>query len=80
MDNYLVLESISDLKDVYLANMFNKTSVIEPLLEDRDNKRRIVLHRASESGNLSQVVALLEQGVEINAEDNDWKTSLHLAA
>jgi ankyrin repeat protein len=52
--------------------MSNQTSVIEPLLEDRDNKGRTALHRASESGNLSQVGALLEQGAEINAEDNDW--------
>jgi ankyrin repeat protein len=60
--------------------MFNQTSVIEPLLEDRDNKGRTALHRASESGNLSQVIALLEQGAKINTEDNDWKTPLHLAA
>jgi ankyrin repeat protein len=60
--------------------MFNQTSVIEPLLEDRDNKGRTALHRASESGNLSQVIALLEQGAEINAGDNDWRTPLQLAA
>jgi ankyrin repeat protein len=60
--------------------MSNQTSVIEPLLEDRDNKGRTALHRASESGNLSQVIALLEQGAKINTEDNDWKTPLHLAA
>jgi ankyrin repeat protein len=80
IDNYLLLESIYDLKGVSLANMFNQTSVIKLLLKDRDNKGRTALHRASESGNLEQVVALLEQGAEINAEDNDWKTPLHLAA
>ena len=61
MDNYLLLESIYDLKGVSLANMFNQTSVIEPLLEDRDSKGRTALHRASESGNLSQVIALSQR-------------------
>jgi ankyrin repeat protein len=80
MDNYLLLESIYDLEGVSLANMFNQTSVTEALLEDWDNKGRSDLHRASEAGNLSQVVALLEQGAKINIEDDDWKTPLHLAA
>jgi hypothetical protein len=71
MDNYLLLESIYDLNGVSLANMFNQTSVTEPLLEDRDNKGQSDLHRASESGNPSQLIALLEQGVKINIEDND---------
>ena len=79
-DNSLLLKSIYDLEGVSLTNMFNQTSVIEPLLEDKDNKGRTALHRASESGNLSQVIALLEQGAKINTEDNDWKTPLHLAA
>jgi ankyrin repeat protein len=80
VDNYLLLKSIYNLEGVSLANMFNQTSVIEPLLEDRDNKGRTALHKASESGNLSQVIALLEQGAKLNAEDNDEKTPLHLAA
>lgn len=52
IDNYLLLESIYDLEGVSFANMFNQTSVVKPLLEDRDNKGRTALHRASESGNL----------------------------
>jgi ankyrin repeat protein len=80
MDNYLLLESTYSLESVSLANIFNQALAVEPFLEERDDKGRTALHKASESGNLSQVIELLEQGAKINTEDNDWKRPLHLAA
>jgi len=80
MNNYFLLGSIFNLQGVSLANMLNQTSAIEPLPEDRDNRGRTALHRASQSGKLSQTIALLEQGAKINTEDKDWRTPLHLAA
>ena len=80
IDNYLLLESTYSLESVSLANIFNQALAIEPFLEERDDKGRTALHKASESGNLSQVIELLDQGAKINTEDNDWKRPLHLAA
>jgi len=80
MDNYLLLESTYSLESVSLANIFNQALAVEPFLEERDDKGRTALHKASESGILSQVIELLEQGAKINTEDNDWKRPLHLAA
>jgi len=80
MDNYLLLGSTYSLESASLTDIFNQALAVELFLEERDEKGRTALHKASESGNLSQVIELLEQGAKINTEDKDWKRPLHLAA
>ena len=44
----------------------------------RNNKYRTVLHESAYRGHLDMVKFFIEHGVDVNAEDRDYRYTLHI--
>lgn len=49
------------------------------LIEKRDANGKTELHKAAEKGDLAVIVSIIQLGGNINVQDNDGDTPLHLA-
>ncbi|RAO71616.1 uncharacterized protein BHQ10_007628 [Talaromyces amestolkiae] len=71
---------------VHLISLWLDGSLLKQFVESRttsvnskDQKKRMPLHYAAQTGNVSAARVLLEKGCQVNAKDMDGQTALHHA-
>ena len=74
------LAARSEKPNKELVKYLLENKEIKQKLEARQNNGWTALHRATFSGNLDILKELIKQGADVNAENNNKETILHLAA